>query len=318
MIGDVAIVGATASGKTVLAVELARRRGGLELASVDAFACYRRLDIGTAKPDSTEREGLSWHLVDVVDPDEELSVAAFAAFASAAAEAVHSRGRAICWVGGSGLYLRSVLDHLTPPPRYLEIAEMLEQRADAEGLAGLYRELSERDPLASSRMEPTNRRRIVRALEVTLGSGAPFSAYGPGMGVYPATDCLLVGLSFDRAELNARIALRFSAQLAEGFLSEVRGLVEDQVQLSRTAAQAIGYRELTEVVHGTMTLDRATDEILRRSRNLARRQLAWLRRDPRITWVDGSRPDLVDHVVELMERVPSPSGKNVRRPGGPV
>jgi tRNA dimethylallyltransferase len=211
-----------------------------------------------------------------------------------------------------------VLDNLTPPPRYPDIAEALEARADAEGIATLYQELSTRDALAATRMEPTNRRRIVRALEVTLGSGMPFSSFGPGMEVYPEIDCRLIGLSFDRAELDARIARRLNAQLAAGFLTEVQSLIEDHVQLSRTAAQAIGYRELAEVVQNTLSLAEAVTEILRRSRNLARRQLAWLRRDPRIIWVDGSRPDLGDHVARLVESSKPQEDENARGHHGPV
>ena len=300
VIGDLAILGPTASGKTALAVELARQRSGLELLSVDAFACYRRLDIGTAKPDSAEREGCWWHLIDVVEPSEELSIATFAALAVSAAEAVRHRGHSLCYVGGSGLYLRSVLDNLTPPPRFPGIAQALEARADNEGVEALFSELSMRDSLAASRMEPTNRRRVIRALEVTLGAGVPFSTFGPGMEVYPEIDCLLVGLEFERAELDCRIALRLEQQLAAGFLNEVGRLIEDEVELSRTAAQAIGYRELAEVVRGTLSLDSAVAEIIRRSKKLARRQLAWLRRDPRITWVDGTRADLAEHLMDLI------------------
>jgi tRNA dimethylallyltransferase len=318
VIGDFAILGATASGKTALAVELARRTADLELASVDAFACYRRLDIGTAKPDASERSGVSWHLIDIVDPTDEFSIAEFASLATSAAQAIHARGHAVGYVGGSGLYLRSVLDHLTPPPRFPDIAGILEARASAEGVEVLYTELANLDPIAATRMEPTNRRRIIRALEVNLGTGVAFSAFGPGMEVYPEIDTVLIGLAFDRGELDERIVRRLSAQLEAGFLDEVRDLVKAEVQLSRTAAQAIGYRELAEVVRVTMTLEEATSEILRRSRNLARRQLAWLRRDPRITWVDGTRDDLVDHVGSLIAQSRSARRQNVRRPDGPV
>jgi tRNA dimethylallyltransferase len=299
--GDVAIVGATASGKTALAVALARRDSLIELASMDAFACYRRLDIGTAKPTAAEREGVRWHLIDLVEPTEEYSITQFAEAARLARAGIAARGGSACFVGGSGLYLRAVLDELTPPPRFPDVSAVLEaEAADPSVLAVMHRRLAEMDPLGASRMEPTNRRRILRALEVSIGTGRPFSSFGPGLGVYPEISCRLVGLSSERDELDRRLAARLSDQLARGFLEEVRSLVEDGTTLSRTAAQAIGYRELAQVVTGQMTLADASAEILRRSRQLARRQIAWLRRDPRILWVDGSRGDLVDYLVTLL------------------
>jgi tRNA dimethylallyltransferase len=298
---DVAIVGATASGKTALAVALARRGPSIELASMDAYACYRHLDIGTAKPTADEREGVSWHLVDLIEPTEEFSIAQFTAAAREALAGVASRAASACLVGGSGLYLRSVLDDLTPPPRFPEVSAMLEAEAtDQAALLAMHGRLAEMDPLGASRMEPTNRRRVLRALEVSIGSGRPFSSFGPGLGVYPEISCRLIGLEFDRDELDRRLAIRLANQLERGFLEEVRSLIENRVTLSRTAAQAIGYRELAAVVVGSMTLAEASVEILRRSRQLARRQIAWLRRDPRILWVDGSRGDLAEYVADLL------------------
>ena len=301
MAGDVAIVGATASGKTSLAVALARRAPSFELASMDAFACYRRLDIGTAKPTASEREGVRWHLIDLVEPTEEYSITQFAVAARHARAGIAARGNSACFVGGSGLYLRAVLDELTPPPRFPEVSAALEAEAtDSSLLAAMHRRLAEIDPLGASRMEPTNRRRILRALEVSIGTGRPFSSFGPGLGVYPEISCRLIGLSFERDELDRRLAARLDDQLARGFLEELRALLEDGTTLSRTATQAIGYRELAQVVTGQITLADASAEILGRSRQLARRQMAWLRRDPRILWVDGSRGDLVDYLVNLL------------------
>jgi tRNA dimethylallyltransferase len=298
---DVAVVGATATGKTALAVALARRDPSIELASMDAYACYRHLDIGTAKPTAEEREDTSWHLIDLVEPTEEFSIAQFAAAARVALTGIAARAGSTCLVGGSGLYLRAVLDDLTPPPRFPELSERLEAEAtDQASLLAMHNRLAEMDPLGASRMEPTNRRRVLRALEVSIGTGRPFSSFGPGLGVYPEISCRLIGLDFDRDELDRRLASRLANQLERGFLEEVRSLVESRTTLSRTAAQAIGYRELAQVVAGSMTLADASLEILRRSRNLARRQMAWLRRDPRILWVDGSRADLVDYVAGLL------------------
>ncbi len=301
MAGDVAIVGATASGKTALGLALARRDPLIELASMDAFACYRRLDIGTAKPTAAEREGVRWHLIDLVEPTEEYSITQFAEAARHVRAGIAARGGSACFVGGSGLYLRTVLDELAPPPRFPEVIAALEAEAtDSSVLAAMHSRLFEMDPLGASRMEPTNRRRILRALEVSIGTGRPFSSFGTGLGVYPEISCRRIGLGFERDELDRRLAARLSDQLARGFLEEVCAVVEDGTTLSRTAAQAIGYRELAQVVTGQITLAAASVEILRRSRQLARRQMAWLRRDPRILWVDGSRGDLVEYVVSLL------------------
>ena len=298
--GDVAILGATASGKTALALALAGADADLELVSVDAYACYRRLDIGTAKPTRQEQAAAPWHLIDILEPTEELSMSRFQSAAQGVRAEVHERGHRVVYVGGSGLYLRSVIDDLRPPPRFDAIASALESRADApSGLSTLYSELQALDPVAASRMESSNRRRIVRALEVCLGTGRRFSSFGPGMQEYPSVDCLQIGLSLDRSERESRLEARLDAQLEAGFLDEVRALVAG-VELSRTAAQAIGYRELQAVIAGQCTLESAREEILRRSRNLARRQLSWLRRDPRIRWVDANRFDFADVARRLI------------------
>lgn len=301
MTRDVAILGATASGKTALAMALATLDGTLELASADAYACYRHMDIGTAKPTRDEQAAARWHLIDIVEPTVDLSITRFQRAARQVRTEVHARGHRVVFVGGSGLYLRSVIDDLQPPPRFETIAAGLESQADEpSGLAALYRELEARDPIAAARITPSNRRRIVRALEVCIGTGRPFSSFGPGMQEYPMVDCLQIGLRLDRAELELRLARRLEAQLEAGFVDEVCELLTSGVELSRTAAQAIGYRELHAFISNECTFDEARAEILRRSRNLARRQLAWLRRDPRIHWVDADRVDLEDVVRHLI------------------
>jgi tRNA dimethylallyltransferase len=197
------LVGPTASGKTSLAVALARREADLELVSVDAIAVYRLLDIGTAKPTASERAGVTWHGIDLVDPAEESSVARFRDEIGSAFQAIAARGHRAILVGGSGLYHRAVIDGLTIPDRYPERLHDLERRADRTGLAGLYSELQALDPVAAARIEPTNRRRILRALEVILGSGRRFSSFGPGLETYPETTLVLVGLRLPRAACRA-------------------------------------------------------------------------------------------------------------------
>jgi tRNA dimethylallyltransferase len=295
------LVGATATGKTAAAVRYARRHADVELVSVDAIAVYRGLDVGTAKPTPEERRGVAWHLVDCCDPAEEFSVARFQVAARAAVAGIEGRRHRAVLVGGTGLYHRSLVDDLTFPGRYPGIAAALESEADGpDGLAGLWAQLAGLDPAAASRVSPTNRRRLVRALEVVVGSGKPFSDSGPGLDHYGPTRFCLVGLRLSRDELDRRIAARLGAQLAAGFVDEVAALAAREPGLSRTARQALGYRELLEFVAGRTTLAEARAEILRRTRAFARRQEAWFRRDPRIIWLDAARADLDDALDEAI------------------
>ena len=270
------IVGPTASGKSALALELARRagttgpNGPIELVSVDSMQVYRGMDIGTAKPTATEQAEVRHHLIDLVDPAERFTVVDYATAYEAAMADIAGRGAVPLLVGGTALYLRAVIDGLAPPPEFADIAAELEAEAAAisdsaagegrsvgEGTAGaasrqragdghapgaaeLHRRLTELDPLAASRMEPTNLRRIVRALSVCLGSGRPFSSFGPGLQAYPEVPFRLVGIDLDRDTLDERIADRYRQQMAHGFLDEVRQLTDRP--MSRTAAQASGTR----------------------------------------------------------------------------
>ncbi len=283
-----AIVGATASGKSALALELARRHPGLELVSVDAMGVYRGMDIGTAKPTTAERAEVPHHLLDVAEPSEDFSLARFQAAARGALADIEARGCRAVLVGGTGLYVRAVVDDLTLPGRYPEARAKVEAEPDT---AALHRRLGELDPLAATRMEASNRRRVVRAMEVTLGAGRPFSSFGPGLAAYPPSPIAQVGLRLAPEALDARIAARFEAMMDAGFLDEVRCLAERPGGLSRTARQALGYRELLAHVEDQLPLDEAEAETLRRTRRFARRQLRWFRRDPRIAWHDlGGNP----------------------------
>jgi tRNA dimethylallyltransferase len=296
----VALVGPTASGKSRLAHRVALAVGAgavgprVELVSVDSMAVYRGMDIGTAKPTPDERRAVPYHLLDLVDPGEEFSVRQFQAAGRRALDGIAGRGHAALLVGGTGLHLRSLVDDLEFPGRFPEVAAALEDElATAAGpgelevrLHQLHGRLDLLDPVAAGRISPTNRRRLVRALEVCLGSGRPFSSFGPGLDRYPPTAVTLVGLRCDRAELDRRIGERFARLMDRGLLEEVRALAARPGGLSRTARQALGYRELLAHVEQGTPLDAAVAEAVRRTRSFARRQLAWFRRDPRIVWMD--------------------------------
>ena len=299
-----ALVGTTASGKSALAMELARVRPEAEIVSVDSMQVYRGMDIGTAKPTPAEQAEVPHHLLDLADPWDDHDLATYQAAAREALADIERRGRRALLVGGTALYLRAVVDDLTLPGQFPEMRAELEVEADERGVETLHARLTDLDPDAAARMEPTNRRRIVRALEVTLGSGRPFSSFGPGLDAHAATPFRLVGLRWDRAELDQRIADRYRQQLALGFLDEVRQLVESPRPMSRSAGQALGYKELAAHVRGECSLDEALDLAVRRTRRFARRQDRWFRRDPRIHWVDvtGDPLDHVDQVRDALER----------------
>jgi tRNA dimethylallyltransferase len=283
MNGHAVLVGATASGKSALALELARRDPTWELVSVDSMQVYRGMDIGTAKPTAAERADVPHHLLDLLDPWDEATVKWFQEVAQAAIADIEGRDRRALLVGGTALYVQAVVDDLDIPGQYTDVRGELEAEGDTREL---HARLAELDPVAASRMEPTNRRRILRALEVTLGSGRAFSSYGPGLDVHPPTAFTMVGVRRTSDDLRARIAARFAEQMAAGFLDEVRALAADDRGLSRTARQALGYKELLEHLDGQATLDEAVELATRRTARFARRQWAWFRRDPRISWLD--------------------------------
>jgi tRNA dimethylallyltransferase len=288
-VADIAVlVGPTASGKSAVAMQLARRLGDVELVSMDSMVVYRHMDIGTAKPTAGERAEVPHHLIDLVDPDAEWTVADHQAACTVVLADIAARGHRALLVGGTGLYVQAVVDGLDIPGRFAAVRAELDAEPDT---AVLHQRLVELDPLAASRMEPTNRRRVVRALEVTVGSGRPFSSYGPGLDRYPSQPWPMVGLDVPRRVLDERISERYRQQMDAGLLAEVAALAGRQAGLSRTARQALGYRELLDHVEHGRDLDDALDEAVTRTRQFSRRQQRWFRRDPRITWLAADDPD---------------------------
>ncbi len=280
----VAVVGATATGKSALTHAFARRHPGCEIVMADAMAVYRGMDLATAKPTLAQRAEVRYHLVDVVEPAEAFTVAAWQAAARAALADVWVRGGCALVVGGTGLYIRALVDALTFPGQFPALrAELEERAARGEDLAAL---LGSADPQAAALIEPTNARRVVRALEVTLGSGRPFSSYGPGLSTYGPGRLRQVGLRVPLAELDARIEERLDAWVADGLVEEVRALAARPGGLSATARQAVGYRELLDWLERGGSLEGAVAAAVAASRRLARRQVRWFARDPRIEWFD--------------------------------
>jgi tRNA dimethylallyltransferase len=271
----------------MLAVKAARVFGDLEIVSLDSMQVYRGLDIGTAKPDASDRRAVPHHLIDVADATEDWSAARTQTLARAAVTEIEARGHRALLVGGTGLYVQAVLDDLRFPGEDLTLRAALEARTlEPGGIAAAYAELEIHDPAAAARIDPHNARRIVRALEVIEITGQPFSSFGPGVSAHgpPAFPVHMAGVWLPRDALSQRISDRVEVMRTAGFADEVRRALDGR-GLSRTAGQAIGYQELSDVVErGEEPDDAVYENISRRTRSFARRQRMWFRRDPRITW----------------------------------
>ena len=291
----VAVVGPTATGKSDLGVALAEHLGG-EVVNADALQLYRGLDIGTAKLTPAERRGVPHHLLDVLEPDEDATVAAYQRDARAALTDIAARGRRPVVVGGSGLYVRSLLDRIEFPGTDPEVRAALEARVEAEGARALHAELAAADPVAAENIGPRNARRIVRALEVIALTGKPYSANLPGHDY--AVPAVQIGLDCDRAVLDERVQARVDRMWAAGLVDEVRGLV--QRGIGRTASRAVGYAEVLAALRGEITEDEARAQVVAGTRRLARKQMGWFGRDPRVHWLDARDPELVDRALALV------------------
>lgn len=294
------VLGPTASGKSDVAMAFAARQARSEIVVVDAMQVYRRMDIGTAKPSAADRAAVPHHALDLAEPSDEYALATYVRAAGAALADIDERGARAVLVAGTGLYLRAVTDPMDMPGRWPEQRAVLEARVLAEGSEVLHRELTSLDPVAAGRMESGNARRVVRAMEVTLGSGRPFSSYGPGLDQYPAVPFRLVGLRWPRPTLAERIAARVHRMIAANLVGEVESLLAEPAGLSRTARQALGYKEIIAHLEGECSLDEAADTVILRTRQFAVRQERWFRRDPRVRWVDIEH-DPVAEVLPVLE-----------------
>jgi len=280
--GTLALVGPTAAGKTEASIPLARALGA-EIVSIDSMVVYRGMDVGTAKATPQERAAVPHHLLDVIGAAEPFSVAEFRDLAAEAIEGIRGRARVPLLVGGSGLYYRAVVDGLRFPGTEPATRGLLEAEAAALGPEPMYRRLRELDPAAARRIEPANVRRTVRALEVAAVTGRPFSSFAQEWELYAPGRVRAAGVQVPREVLYRRIEARVSAMLPD-LIAETRRLLGAGFEGFITSTQAIGYAEATACIRGDLSEQEAEARTVRRTKDLARRQMAWFRRDPRIRW----------------------------------
>lgn len=288
----VAVVGATAAGKTGLSLDLAERLGG-EVVNTDAMQVYRGMDVGTAKVPPAERRGIPHHLLDLMGVRETANVAQFQALARCTVAEVRARGRVPVLVGGSALYTRAVLDRFEFPGTDPAVRGRLEEELAAVGPAALHARLAARDPEAAAGILPENGRRVVRALEVIEITGRPYSATLPGL-EYADPATVQLGVDIDRPTLDARIERRVAQMFEDGLVEEVRRLLAEGLADGLTASRAIGYREVAAHLRGELTRAEAQERTVVATRRFARKQDSWFRKDPRVTWVRFDDPDRVE------------------------
>lgn len=303
----VAVVGPTATGKSDLALDLADALGtdaaAAEIVNADAYQLYRGMDVGTAKVPPAERRGIAHHQLDVLDPVQDASVARYQEAARADLDAIAGRGARAVVVGGSGLYVRALLDHMDFPGTDPEVRGRLEERAETEGRRALHAELARLDPRAAESIGPHNTRRIVRALEVIELTGRPYTANLPRQEyVRPAVQ---IGLDCSREVLDARVAARVDRMWDAGLVEEVRTLASPEQGgtgpgLGVTAARAVGYAEVLAWWRGELTEQEARAAVVANTRRLARKQMGWFGRDPRVQWLDAASPRLLDEALAVV------------------
>jgi len=295
----IVILGPTASGKSDSAMAAAQVNGNTQIVVCDAMQVYKRMDIGTAKPTTEDRQLVQHHCIDLVAPSARFTVSDYQKDARAAVAKIHETGANALVVAGTGLYLTSLIDELSFPGEWPAVRAELQREPD---VAALYRHLKALDPVAAKNIERSNRRRIERALEVCIGSGKPFSDNAPGTSAYPDNGVVQIGLLWPRDVLVKRVESRVKAMLQRGFLEEVVQLRKDGA-MSQTARQALGYAELNRHLDGRCTLDQAVGDIVIHTRQFAVRQERWFRRDPRIRWVHIEKDPVAEIAPILAEHL---------------
>jgi len=278
------ICGATATGKSDLALEVAEKYNG-EIINADSMQLYKGMDIGTAKLSPAERRGIPHHLLDILKVDEAASVAQYKALARSAVDKIRSQGKAAIIVGGTGLYIKAIIDEMNFPETDPLLRRKLEEEAELLGTAELYSRLRLLDSEAAAAIEPANTRRIIRALEVIEVTGAPYSANLPSDTSHRYPDALHIGLAMDRTSLAPRIESRVHRMFENGLVDEVESLIQDGLLTGPTAQRAIGYAQIIAMKNGEITEDQAIAETIVATRQYVRRQETWFKRDQRIQWI---------------------------------
>jgi tRNA dimethylallyltransferase len=298
----VVLVGPTAVGKSALAVALAERFAAdghpAEVINADSMLIYRGMDIGTAKPTAAERRNIPHHLIDILDVVEPATVAEFQRLARTAISGCRTRGVIPVVVGGSALYVRAIVDDFAFPGTDPVLRAQLEAQLARFGPQQMHARLAGRDPEAAAQIQPGNGRRIVRALEVLAITGRPYHASLPPRR-YLLTDVIQIGLDIDRATLDRRVAARVDAMWAAGLVAEVRALEASGLRSGRTASRALGYRQVLDLLAGTISEAEAIEQTVAATRRFARRQDSWFRKDPRIRWLRYDDPELVESAYLL-------------------
>jgi len=298
----IVICGATATGKSDLAVSLAKEIGA-EIVNADSMQIYKGMDIGTAKLSPDERDGISHHLLDVLNVSQDATVAWYQDLARAAVTDIHSRGKDAIIVGGTGLYIKSILDDLNFPDTDAAIRQKLTEEAKEFGIVQLFQRLEQLDPAAAAAIDRQNERRVIRALEVIEITGQPFTANLPRADSSLFPDALQFGLVMDRAELGVRVEARVDQMWQKGFVAEVDRLIEEGITRATTARRALGYAQIIAMRNGEITEDVAIEETKRATRQYVRRQETWFSRDARINWISPVQPRL----ETVLNKINSPS-----------
>ena len=295
----ICIAGPTASGKTALAVELAKELNG-EVVSCDSMQVYKRMDIGTAKPTLAEMQGIPHYMIDVAEPDEDFSVSRYCEMAAPIVDGILARGKTAVIAGGTGLYMDSLIRGNTFAPfPSTGVRELLEAQADQEGMEAMLSRLRSVDPEAAARLHLSDRKRIIRALEVYLETGETITEHNRRtQAIPPRYSPLWLGLDFaDRAQLYRRIDMRVGLMLEMGLVEEIRDLLASGIPAKCTAMQAIGYKEFAAALNGEGTIAEAADQVRQSSRRYAKRQLTWFRRNPHIHWLTRSSGESGEEII---------------------
>ena len=290
------IVGATATGKSELSLQLAEQLKG-EIVNADSMQLYRGMDIGTAKLSLQERRGIPHHLIDVLDVNQDASVAEYQGWARSKINELLGSGKSVIVVGGTGLYVKAILDELNFPDTDPEVRARLSEEADRIGGDAMHERLGKLDPAASAAIPKENLRRVVRALEVIEITGKPFTANLPRAGASYYPDAKQFGLVMDRDDLKERIDRRVDLMWSEGFVGEVRALIEKGITTGKTAKAALGYNQIISFLEGRISESEAMEETKRATRAYARRQETWFSRDARIKWLKGGTKERLDSIL---------------------